>query len=238
MEDPRERIDSLEAQLQRMRSIFRRTSEALFCWEMVRPVPIDAPIEAQIEGLADGVLVECNEVAAIGYGYASAAEILGKHSNEVWQRPPPNHAQLLRAFCAANYELTGFRLSVDYPDGSTRVFENEVFGVVEDGAVVRTWGSARDVTDRLNLEAELIRAQKLDAVGRLAGAVAHDYNNLLTAILGGLDLLREIPGDAELLAMVTSAAERSAKLTRRMLGLSRHAVVQRRATAVAEVLGG
>jgi len=101
----------------------------------------------------------------------------------------------------------------------------------------------RDVTERKLLEAELLRAQKLDSLGRLAGGVAHDFNNLLTGITGYATLLQErANGDAELsrdLGQIVRAADRAAELTKQLLAFGRRQVLKPRPldlnTVVADV---
>jgi|GEM_PF-5745056 len=74
-------------------------------------------------------------------------------------------------------------------------------------------------------EAELLQSQKMEALGRLAGGVAHDFNNLLTGILQGTELIIELADDPEstreLAGEVQTAAQRAAKLTAKLLALSR-----------------
>ena len=98
-----------------------------------------------------------------------------------------------------------------------------------EGKLVRIVGSVQDVTHRRALEARLSEAQKLESIGRLAGGVAHDFNNMLTAILGNVDLatvagsLQEV---RSLLAEVRVAAERSAALTAQLLAFARRQVIE------------
>ena len=89
--------------------------------------------------------------------------------------------------------------------------------------------AARDMTEFRNLEAQLRQAQKMEAVGRLAGGVAHDFNNMLGVILGYTDLaLRRLNAQEPLyhdLQEVNNAARRSADLTRQLLAFSRKQIV-------------
>ncbi|MGC4000924.1 MAG: MASE1 domain-containing protein [Anaeromyxobacter sp.] len=95
----------------------------------------------------------------------------------------------------------------------------------EAGAVVAIVGVGRDVTERREMEERLRQSEKLEAIGRVAGGVAHDFNNQLTAILGSADYLAEtVQGDAEVraaLETVREAARRSAGLTRQLLAFAR-----------------
>jgi hypothetical protein len=110
-------------------------------------------------------------------------------------------------------------------DGSDVWLGQSVQIVDENGRPVGFQAIARDITARLALEEQLRQAQKMEAIGRLAGGVAHDFNNVLTAILGSADLLSMMlePDDpkwAEADA-IRRAAERGAGLTKRLLSFSR-----------------
>ncbi len=98
----------------------------------------------------------------------------------------------------------------------------------------------QDVTERTRLENELRQSQKMEAVGRLAAGVAHDFNNILTVILGNTSLqLRNPRLDEKLsasLQQVVQAAERATALTRQLLAYSRKQIIQRRPLALNETI--
>jgi len=118
-----------------------------------------------------------------------------------------------------------------------------MMGTVIDGHWVRTWGISRDVTARMQLEEQLRNAQQLEAIGRLAGGVAHDFNNILSIIMGHGELLLATAGDDERarngLEQIRRAADRAASLTQQLLAFSRKQVLQPKVLdlneAVAEV---
>jgi len=92
-------------------------------------------------------------------------------------------------------------------------------------------GVARDITERKQLEAQLRQAQKMEAVGQLAGGVAHDFNNMLAVMRGNTDLLlmdadQNPPQTNECLKHIAAAAERAASLTRQLLIFSRKQAMQ------------
>ena len=91
-------------------------------------------------------------------------------------------------------------------------------------------GLFRDITDHKRLEDQLRHSQKMDAIGQLAGGVAHDFNNILTVIQGHAALLRGAGGVSGPLAgsaeQIAQAAERAAGLTRQLLTFSRRQMMQ------------
>jgi signal transduction histidine kinase/CheY-like chemotaxis protein len=100
--------------------------------------------------------------------------------------------------------------------------------------------NSRDVTDQRQLEEQLRQAQKLEAVGQLAGGVAHDFNNILTAIIMQAELLdtddQVSPEIKDGLRQIHAAAERAADLTRQLLLFSRRQVMQPRDVDLNEVV--
>jgi PAS domain S-box-containing protein len=113
---------------------------------------------------------------------------------------------------------------------------------VRDGAgqVVRLVGIAEDITDLKGTEAQLVQAQKMEAVGRLAGGIAHDFNNLLTVITSYGELqLDDLPAEdarrADLEEIVRAARE-AAKLTRQLLAFSRRQVLEVKVLSLNDVV--
>ncbi len=94
-----------------------------------------------------------------------------------------------------------------------------------EGRVAEIVGVGRDITELRGTQDRLKQGEKLEAIGRLAGGVAHDFNNQLTGILSGAELLREeLSGTPALLSVVESirdSALRSARLTRQLLAFAR-----------------
>jgi len=138
------------------------------------------------------------------------------------------------AEAARTQEVTG-DYDVEYrvvrPDGSERWVHARAFPVrTETGAITRIVGVAEDITERRVIELQLQQRHRLEAVGQLAGGVAHDFNNILLVILMELDLILS-SGEAtsEIAASASEAkasAERAAHLTRQLLQFSRRQVMR------------
>jgi len=112
-----------------------------------------------------------------------------------------------------------------------------------DGELTAVLAIGHDVTDQKTKEAQLLQAQKMEAVGQLTGGIAHDFNNLLTVILGNLDLLAKTIGDdreselSDCLQDMRSAAQDGAELTQRLLAFSRREPLQQKRIDLPTFLG-
>jgi PAS domain S-box-containing protein len=99
-----------------------------------------------------------------------------------------------------------------------------------------------DISERHTLEGRLAHSQKIEALGRLAGGVAHDFNNMLTAIRGYSELLlQRMPatdGGRRYAEGILAAAERSAQITHQLLAFSRQQVMNPKVLSVHDVLAG
>lgn len=117
--------------------------------------------------------------------------------------------------------------------GELRTLEISATNLWQHPAVKGIVVNARDVTERRKLEDQLMRAQRMEAIGTLSGGVAHDFNNILTVILGHtevlLQMLRSSPEIADHLKSIDEASRRASALTRQLLAFSRKQVLQPKA---------
>jgi hypothetical protein len=136
--------------------------------------------------------------------------------------------------------ITGLRFR--HREAGWRVVEGSASRLVEPDGTVGLVSIGRDITERVQLEAQLHQAQKMEAVGRLAGGVAHDFNNLITVILGYSNLLLDQLGDEHVLYQevdeIKRAADRAAVLTQKLLTFSRKQVLSLQPVEVNVVLTG
>ncbi len=173
----------------------------------------------------DGRLLEMNPA---GLRLVEAESIEQVRGADVGSLVTPEHREAFKALTRAvaaggegrlEFELVGLK-------GSRRWMETHAAPLRDaQGRITAVLGITRDITERKALTAQLLQAQKLESVGRLAGGVAHDFNNMLSVIQGQTELaLQDLPSGSPLeagLREVLKAAQRSAQLTRQLLTFAR-----------------
>ena len=128
-------------------------------------------------------------------------------------------------------------------DGSLFTERQTVTPILDaSGAITHFVAIKQDITERLQLEAQVLQARKMESVGRLASGIAHDFNNLLTVINGVSDLvLEQVHQDDQVRADVQEirrAGERAATLTRQLLAFSRQQILEPRVLSLNTVVAG
>ena len=186
-----------------------------------------------VENSADMITLQDRQ-GLITFASPSVARVLGFQPAEVLGRKLSDfvHEDDVRILVSALDEvlvrgftplITGLRFR--HRDGTWRIVEGSAARIVEPDGAIGLVTTGRDTTERIQLEAQLHRAQKLEAVGRLAGGVAHDFNDLLTVILGYSDLLLDQLDANRILyqevAEIKRAADRAATLTQQLLTIGR-----------------
>ena len=158
---------------------------------------------------------------------------------------PDDRERVLRAIEEAKRARTAteYQYRTISPDGTERwITSTAQFFYDEAGAPIRGTGVTADITERRLLEDQLRQAQKMEAVGQVAGGVAHDFNNMLTAILGNAELvLGELSADdahRDNIEEIRSAGQRAAALTQQLLAFSRKQILTTRVIHLGGVVTG
>lgn len=190
-------------------------------------------------------IIWANDVAAANMGM-NMSEFLGKRCYESRHKisVPCENCIVLQSY-ASGKPIAGEGTTTD-----GRIWELHALPVLGDrGEVTGVIEAARDITERKKAEAEQAKlqaqfahAQKMESVGRLAGGVAHDFNNMLTVILGQTEMaLQQVNPGQPLYAELHSirrAAEHSAGLTRQLLAFARKQTVTPKVLDLNEVVEG
>ncbi len=213
-----------------------------------RESQIGSVMEAVLDGIITidhrGIVESFNRAAEKLFGY-TAAEVIGRNVSmlmsaaDAHQHDAYLHRYLTtgkKRIIGIGREVVGKRKSGDLVPIDLGVSEFRV------GNARKFTGMIHDLTARKKLEAELLRSQKLEAIGTLAAGVAHDFNNLLMGIAGCASIaLNKLPADSPsrvYLDEAKAACERGGQLTRQLLAFSRRAPSEMRPMSLNDAVLG
>lgn len=211
------------------------TEEALRESEEYQRAMIEASPVAIMSLTPDGLVKTWNTAAERMFGWCGE-EVIGHFNPIVPNNQHQDFADLRRKVMSgeslSQIELTrirkdGTQIHISLSTAPLRNKEGRVTGIMSILEDITKRRQAEEGQDKL--QAQLIQAQKMESVGRLAGGVAHDYNNMLGVILGYTELaIEKIGPEDELredLEEVLSAARRSTEITRQLLAFSRQQTI-------------
>ncbi|MUL38278.1 hypothetical protein BWI75_18565 [Gloeocapsopsis sp. AAB1 = 1H9] len=158
----REASQTLERSEERYRAFVQQSSEGIWRFEVEFPIPIDCPEDEQIQHFCQhAYLAECNQVVAQMYGASSPQDLLGTKLTDFFVPSDPLNLGYLRAFIRAGYRLIDAESYEVDRQGNSKIFLNNLIGIVEDGKLVRAWGTQRDITDRKQAQEALRERENL-----------------------------------------------------------------------------
>lgn len=176
----------------------------------------------------DGTLLDVNPALVRVLGYNSKEELLARNLNTDIYESPAARKAILDSY-GPHERLDGVEVNWKRKGG-------KIIGVRTSGGLVRSQDGSvshyevivEDITERRNLEEQFRQSQKMEAVGLLAGGISHDFNNLLSVILGNAELLLETTNSGvprHYAEEIKKASGRAAQLTRQLLAFSRKQVL-------------
>jgi two-component system, cell cycle sensor histidine kinase and response regulator CckA len=187
---------------------------------------------------AQTCFTDLNQAASELFGY-TREEMLGMDLKRLFTHPSQLHA--FQTEIEQSEAVKDFAVNLRKKDDSEiHCLLTSTVRRSPDGGILEHQGIIRDITELKGLEEQFRQSQRLEAIGRLAGGVAHDFNNILTAIMGyGEFLLTQLGPEDRLRRFaveIQKAAVRAADLTRQLLAFSRRQVLQPKILDLNEVI--
>jgi PAS domain S-box-containing protein len=158
----RKRIEEdSRASEERYRAFIEQSTEGIWRFEFEEEIPTDLPEDEQISRIYRcGYLAECNDAMARMYGYERAEELAGTRLSDLLPPSVPENVEYLRDAIRSGYRLTDAESSETDREGNVKHFLNNLTGMIEEGRLVRVWGTQRDVTARKKAEMDLKESEE------------------------------------------------------------------------------
>jgi PAS domain S-box-containing protein len=146
---------------ERYEAFIRNSSEGIWLFELEKPVAISDTTKKQVAHFFKyAYLAEANNATAKMYGFRSTKKMIGMRLGEFMIESDPENIAYLTAFIENNYNLSGVESHELDIKGNDKYFRNSLVGVLEDGKIVRAWGTQQDVTSQRKAIQELERSRE------------------------------------------------------------------------------
>ncbi len=140
---------SLRKSEERYRAFIQNSSEGIWRMEFDPPLDTALPVEEQVKRIYDSArLVECNDAMGRMYGFSNAEGLIGKTLDFMLPASDPSAREFLASIVRAGYRATNMESMERNVFGETVYFLNSMVGIVQEGFLVRMWGTQQNITDR------------------------------------------------------------------------------------------
>ena len=140
----------------RYRSLVEQTPDAMYCFELDPPVPIETSIDEQIERCEEALLVEFNDAFARANDRHSFGKTLGLRLDELHSAyDAESHTRFLRDFIEHGYRLVDYELKYTDRNGDAQALQVSLSGIIRDGQLHRIWGVEKDILEHSKTKAAL-----------------------------------------------------------------------------------
>jgi PAS domain S-box-containing protein len=222
--DLKRSADALLAAEQRYKAFVANSTEAIWRYELREPLDLNRPVDAQLAHIQEhGYLAELNDAMARMYGFERADQMVGMPLTETLPADDEAAQAYLRLLIDARFALPDVESQEKDREGRLRYFSNSITPVIEDGHLLRAWGTQRDITDRKRSEEQMKLAERRK--DEFLATLAHELRNPLAPIRTGIHILktRELPpGEGKrLLEMMDRQMAHTVRLLDDLLDVSR-----------------
>jgi PAS domain S-box-containing protein len=154
----REKIESsLRESEDRYRAFISQSTEGIWRFELDEKFPVSLPVNEQVKlAFERGYLAECNDAMARMYGLEKAADLVGSRIANLLDMSDAANFEYLRSFIESGYDLIDAESHEKDKDGGDKYFLNSLIGTIENGYLVRVWGTQRDITEQKRAEQALV----------------------------------------------------------------------------------
>lgn len=180
---------------EKYQAFIMNSSEGIWLCELDKPIPISLPPAKQIKLMYKyGYMAETNDAMAKMYGLSAGADLVGTRLPDLLVESDPRNTEYLTAFIQSGYRLTGAESHEKDIHGNERIFRNSLVGIIEDGHIVRAWGTQHDITEQYKIHQAMQQSEERLALALSASQLGMWEWDLRTGELKWSDQLKAIFG--------------------------------------------
>ncbi|MCI0365300.1 MAG: PAS domain-containing protein [Phycisphaerales bacterium] len=169
------------------RSFIEQSTEGIWRVELEEPMPLNWREERQVDHVyRTSYLAECNDAMAQMYGYSKAEELIGARLGDLLVRSDPQNLIFMRDFVRSGFRLVDAETHEMDRAGRPKYFLNNMVGIVEEGKLLRAWGTQRDITERKRAQDALLESTELQRM--MLSELDHRVRNNLAALAALIDI--------------------------------------------------